>query len=305
MVFVLAFMLFGTQIWLTVEAFMVGLICGTCVLVGLLIGSNIFGRRVGIEMNRYRCSRCRYVWVVEELRPEQLRLIARKIEADLPHLRRTGKQRALLIALVALGETKLNLDDERAGVRLSEEGLELARTIGHKLCIALTLNNLALAAIFCGNHERSRSLVEETWNLAHELGNWELVAVCMNNLGFAALDSGDDQQAGQLFADALRIRQKLCHRAGLSWPIAGLAEVAAARRQTARAATLCAMAQAVVDDAGVPFVEGMRRRQGRAITAARAVLGETAFAAAWAEGRMMPQNKAIDYALSVIHQNEV
>ena len=47
----------------------------------------------------------------------------------------------------------------------------------------------------------------------------------------------------------------------------------------------------------VPFMPGMRRRQERAITAARALLGENEFAAAWSKGYMMPQDKAIAFAL--------
>ena len=101
------------------------------------------------------------------------------------------------------------------------------------------------------------------------------------------------------------MRQKLCHRVGMGWPITGLAEVAVARRQMARAATLCAAAQAIYEEASIPISQGVGRRQERTITAARTLLGEAAFAAAWMEGRLMPHDKAIVYALSSNEYHEV
>jgi hypothetical protein len=282
-------------------------IFGTTLLlfVFMQIAYQILVRRVGFEVNRYRCSRCRYFWLVQDLTPQRTALVVRKLEEDLPHLRQRGQERAIADTLVALGSAKLSLEDQEQGVRLSQEGLALARQIEHQRAVAIALNSLGLAALLLGDHERARDLLEECRSEARTLGEWQWIAMPLNNLGFATLDGGEDRQAERLFAESLDLQRKLGQRVFIAWGLAGLAEVGIVRHRMGHAARLCAAAQAVCEDAGVPFLEGMRRRQERAITAARAVLGETAFAAAWAEGRMMPQNKAIDYALSAIHQNEV
>ena len=134
--------------------------------------------------------------------------------------------------------------------------------------------------------------------LARELRDWQVMASPLNSLGFAVLDGGEHERASQLFAEALVLQQKLGRAESIAWNLEGLAEVAATRKQMARAATLCAAAQALREEIGVPRMLAMQERYERTIAAVRALLGETAFAAAWREGRMMPQDDAIVYALA-------
>jgi hypothetical protein len=67
--------------------------------------------------------------------------------------------------------------------------------------------------------------------------------------------------------------------------IEGLAEVAAASGQHARAARLFGAADAWRQASGAPVPPNDRDDYDRALSAARASLGETAFAIAWADGR--------------------
>jgi tetratricopeptide (TPR) repeat protein len=272
-------------------------IAGVGVTLLLLAACLIFFQRVGIAVPRYRCRRCRYRWITLDPRPDIVQTIARKVEAELPRQRARDNQRALAGALVALGAAKTNLEDEEQGRRLSEEGLALARAHGDKRMVAAALNTLGLIALFRGHHERAWVLLDECRGLTRDVGDWQWMAMPLNNLGLATLDGGDEQRAEALFRESLGLQSKLGQKVNVAWGLAGLAEVAITRRQLDRAVRLCAAAQAVCEDAGVPFTSGMRRRYERVLAGARTLLGEPVFATAWANGRMMPQDAAIAYAL--------
>jgi hypothetical protein len=56
-------------------------------------------------------------------------------------------------------------------------------------------------------------------------------------------------------------------------------------------------AAALRERAGAPLSASDREEHARHVAAARAVLDEAAFEAAWAQGALMSQGEAIDYAL--------
>jgi DNA-binding NarL/FixJ family response regulator len=80
-----------------------------------------------------------------------------------------------------------------------------------------------------------------------------------------------------------------------------LASVAAWRGQPARAARLWGASEALREASGSvadsPFARFRYDHEGL-LAAARATLGEPAFEEAWAEGRAMAPEQAVDYALS-------
>ena len=93
------------------------------------------------------------------------------------------------------------------------------------------------------------------------------------------------------------IRRELGDRRALAGCWEGLARVAGALGQPGRAAWLFGAAEVLRDTLGAPLAPADRADNEREIAAARAVLGEEAFAAAWAEGRALSLDGAIKYAL--------
>jgi hypothetical protein len=80
--------------------------------------------------------------------------------------------------------------------------------------------------------------------------------------------------------------------------VVGLAGVAAAAGGARRAARLLGAAAALLATAGLlQPTPGWRDDHARATAAARAQVDEQTFAAAWAEGRAMPLEQAVAYAL--------
>src|SRR5205823_15103846 len=75
--------------------------------------------------------------------------------------------------------------------------------------------------------------------------------------------------------------------------VEGLAEVVAAQGEGTWAARLWGAAEAMREGLHAPLPSVFRTEYERAVVAARAQLGEHAFAAAWAEGRMMTPEQAL------------
>jgi non-specific serine/threonine protein kinase len=76
-----------------------------------------------------------------------------------------------------------------------------------------------------------------------------------------------------------------------------LAWVAAADQQPWRAARLAGAAEGLRQALGGVLWPEQRARHAEAVRVARAVLGQESFATAWAEGRALPLDEAIAFAL--------
>ncbi|HSK83839.1 MAG TPA: hypothetical protein VK902_10660 [Rubrobacter sp.] len=82
----------------------------------------------------------------------------------------------------------------------------------------------------------------------------------------------------------------------------GLSRVGVAQGKMERAAWLCGAAAALREDKGWPPPPAKRDEHDRTVTAARAVLGEDTFAAAWAKGHALLLEEAIKDTL--VHDQE-
>jgi hypothetical protein len=83
---------------------------------------------------------------------------------------------------------------------------------------------------------------------------------------------------------------------GLGWAAGGRAQVANSPEAAVRATRLMGAAEALFEPP-LPLPPPRRTIHDRTVDAARAALGEEAFAAAWAEGRELTLDQAISCAL--------
>jgi tetratricopeptide (TPR) repeat protein len=192
-------------------------------------------------------------------------------------------------------------DYEQTGA-LYEEGLALARELGDKHGIAALLNSLGEMARFQGDYERAASLYEGSLALFRELGGRLQIAMILHNLAYVVLRQGDGQQAAASFGESLVLYQDLKRKHGVIECLIGLACVAAAtvgeQPATAeRAARLFGAAEGLFESTGGGLAAADQAEYDRYLTLAREQLDESAFGAAWAEGRAMTMEQAVAYAL--------
>jgi predicted ATPase len=200
-------------------------------------------------------------------------------------------------------------DYERSGALL-EEGLTLFRqledSVGINECF-FYMGNLAYAQ---GNLRRASECWQESLNLARQREHWQeslnegqheqswMVAISVLHLGIVALDQGDDARAGAYLAESLTRLRELDDRWLVVHALEICAGLAVARGAGQRAARLFGADEALRETLGLGILRIWSDHYHRGVAAARALLGDAAFAAAWAEGRAMTLEQAIAYALS-------
>jgi non-specific serine/threonine protein kinase len=219
------------------------------------------------------------------------------LEESLAILREEGSQRFIADCLDYLGLVAYEQGDYAEARSLFEESLTVSRDGGNKWGIALCVSGLGLVAYEQDDYAEARSLFEESLTIRRELGYTWGIAFSLTHLGLLACVQGDYAGAGSLFEESLAIYRDLGNKQGIAESLESLARLAAQGREWERAARLWGVA-ALREAIGAPPAPNRREEWERELGAARAALGEEAFAASWAEGRAMALEQAIAYALA-------
>jgi len=126
------------------------------------------------------------------------------------------------------------------------------------------------------------------------------MAYSLRYLGILALREADYDGAAALYRQSL----VLCGEMGLRWIaadcLAGLSEIACHKGRFERAARLFAAEYALRETLGLRRLPFDQAPYDHCFTATQTALESNAFAAAWAEGRAMTLERAIEYALEPI-----
>lgn len=218
------------------------------------------------------------------------------LERNLALRREIGDKPGIADALRRLGSVLREQGELAAAYALFEEGLAISRESGDKTGVAGSLHALGTVALYEGDHAAARPLIEAALALRQELGDPD-IAWTFSCLAWLAHDEGDYAAAGAHFVSSLALFRESGDRYGIVLTLHYFAGLAAAQGKERRAVLLLGALDALSGPLGMslPLVE--RAHHDRILAAARATLGEEAFAAAWAEGEAMTQEQAVDYAL--------
>jgi predicted ATPase/DNA-binding CsgD family transcriptional regulator len=161
------------------------------------------------------------------------------------------------------------------------------------------LNSLAFVASMVGQHERSKACYEEIFQLATPLGESLHRANALMALGLDAWHRGDPVRAVELQRSALEIKLGLDDQLSTAVAVDALAWGVGALGQHKRAAHLLGTAEVLWDSTGSSLATLFPDLVGdhdNAVAAARAALGDQAYAAAFWRGRQMPLAQVLDDA---------
>ena len=148
----------------------------------------------------------------------------------------------------------------------------------------------------------------ESADIAREFGEQGSLAVAFGFLGILAVRPGDYAAARLCFTEIFAIwreeRVKLVP-ANIAWAMEGLAAVAAKQGDARAAARLFGAAEALSESINYSPTQDQpnRARRDRNLAIVRASFeDETALQAAWAEGRALTMEQAIEAALAVAQE---
>lgn len=235
------------------------------------------------------------------------RLAARQGDFDLAEVygeesvalfRALGDEVNLARSVRALAATITERDDLERAQPYTAENLALCRERGDKWGIAEALTDLGWNAALLGDYARGIPLLEESLALERELENIYGIAFALFALGISRLLFGEANEAAKLLQESLTLFHHMEHKWFIGGCLDGLAGVASARHQPMPATRLWGASDQLLESIGGSTPTFWTHYVEEPILASiRSQLDEAAFEAAYAEGRAMAMEQAIQYAL--------
>jgi predicted ATPase len=211
--------------------------------------------------------------------------------------RELGDRQGVAVSLGNLSIVVCNERDYASARAMGEESLEIRRELGDRKGIADSLTNLAAVAYCEGDFDAAHALYEESLAIFRDLGDQHYVAYALGKLGSVAYSAGKLASARTMQEQSLRIRRDLDDRNGIACSLESLASLDAAELRQARAIRLWAAAERLRSEVGYQLSEYERAEYQRDMEGARTAMDSSAIDAAWAEGRAMTTDQAVEYAL--------
>jgi predicted ATPase len=218
-------------------------------------------------------------------------------EEGLAIARQLNDKRSSAYLLANLGIVASRLKALPEAAELYGEAMSLAREIGDKWLESVILSQQGQAARAQGLGDQATSLSEQALALMREVGDDAMVAYTHRCLGRLVLPS-DYQRAAGYFMDALRSSRDIQFRWIIYESLVGVVGVSAVGRDYCRAARLYGAAEGLRDAIGWRPGPYDQAEDNQGLASTQSAMGESAFAAAWAEGGAMTLEHAIEYALA-------
>ena len=201
-------------------------------------------------------------------------------------------------ALMSLLMTSYVLDPEGSGPLYAEATACVGRS-GDQLIAYHLHNNAGVQALLIGDMPAARVHLEQAVQGGQTIG--EDAGVVSINLGWVLRGENDPAGSRAMFEASLRIARRTGQRYVLAYACLGLACLAGDLGNWHRAAVLHGAAQAFLDRIGDPWQEPEEGYRKSSVGKIRAQFGDDQFEPAYAEGRVLGFDDAIDAALGEVH----
>ncbi len=215
------------------------------------------------------------------------------LDDGLALFREAGALQGVARALNTLAVVALRREDYSAAHSLMDESLAIRRRLNDPIGTSVALSTLGMVFHAQGHYSTAEDNFEEALAIAREVGEMDMTASLLLKLGEVAVAQGDIASGRARYRESLVMLSAMGSNRTTIRCLEHLSKLSAAQKEYERAARLLAAAEKQRVDVGLQ--EGTR--QAREMTAARGVLGEKAFAAAWRKGQAMTLDEAVKYAL--------
>jgi len=164
---------------------------------------------------------------------------------------------------------------------------------------------LAAVAQGEGDLDSAASQLEVALALARELGDLRNTAMSLFILGNVEIVRGDFDRGVMLLEEGAGISRGLGDLLGTAYYVWVFGKVNALRRNPIQAARLWGAAEALRERMGMSFSHFDLAASGyeQDLAAVRSALDEASFEAAWAEGRAMSPDQALEYAVGEVEES--
>src|SRR3712207_3976317 len=153
-----------------------------------------------------------------------------------------------------------------------EESIDTFLKIGEKWAPSPMLGFAAAASLSQGDISRARQLAEKGLSLAREVGARDAIYLTLHALATVARAEGDHERAAHLFGEGLTLSAEAEDHSSLAYFLQGLAAIAASADRLARAARLWGAAEALLERTEIRSEEHTSELQSRQYIVCRLLL---------------------------------
>ena len=188
-------------------------------------------------------------------------------------------------------------DDLTEAQRKAEECVAIWRKCGDDWFLSWAISGAAHVAYLQHDIEQALALFEESAAMLRSLREKTLLAGILRQLAFIALEMNEVKRADGLTRESLQLNVEMREWQGAAGSLACIAAIALAQANSERAATLMGATQKLVESSG--FVLNTQDRQvfKQNMASLNQRIDSEAFAKAWATGRALTREQAIQLAL--------
>lgn len=222
-----------------------------------------------------------------------------KYEESVALFRQAGDRYFAALPMASLAHIAAQEGNYAQARTLLEECVAIQREEKHEYLTVIALDSLAEVMCYQGDYENAIPLCEEGLALSRTIANKSGIAWSLHNLGEAAAGQGDAERAKGLLKESLALYRELGQKRDAIRVIETLAEIAFAQERREEAGRLVGAADALRASLNMPREPHLRSAYVRNAADARAENWDKAAKEAFAAGRKLTLEQAIELALNI------
>jgi hypothetical protein len=199
-------------------------------------------------------------------------------------------------SLVTLGFLAPVQGDIPGGIALMQQAHQVFADAGDEWGVGMSSTGLCALLVLVGKLDDAERYAQQHLAIARRMGDRHSIAQASDGLAIVALVRQDLDQLAVILKESIALSLEVGQVVLVAYGLKGLA-VVAAREQPMRAARQFGAAEALLEALGGISWPPRRTLYDHALETVRAGLDAETFAAAWAEGRAMTLDQAVEYAL--------
>lgn len=206
-----------------------------------------------------------------------------------------GDRRGESASLILLGHVALEREEFALAESHFERSRELGEEMGADTLVAVSLHNLASVAFAEGDLERAASRYRSALSRYQAQGDQYGIALSELFLGAVAIEAGRHAEAAEYLGRALPVFREMEFLQYATQCVEAIALLVEMRRETRAAVQLLGGAASIRERIGQP-PRAPQLPRAEILERAAAELGQSDFAAAWAEGLALSEDTVLEQA---------
>ena len=220
------------------------------------------------------------------------------IQESLALSRKLDDKKRIAWALMEMGLVESDLLHYSQAISWLSEARDLFQELKEALWVYRTTFLMAETSVADRKLESARSLWEQGLDLCREQNDRWHIGWGLEGLGNVERLEGRLEQAREFYTESLNIRVNVMDKVGIIFLVQAFAQLVATQKLFECAAVLWGAAEQLRQTLNLQLPPAREDLYTSLIPDARAQLGEEVFTSAWAQGRRMDVQQAIDFALA-------